>query len=138
MTYPMMHKASSLYRQTSASGGVETADRHQLISMLLDGLLERINRARGQIEHHDMQGKGQSFSRAIAILTELRACLNHDIDPDFTGRIDALYDYITRRLLHAQLNDDLATLDECRDLVTPIRDGWLDIRQSYLADGVPA
>jgi flagellar protein FliS len=129
-----MNRASSLYQQTRAQGSVEGADRHQLISMLLDGLVDRINQARGNIHHGDVAAKGRSFSKAIAIVGELRSSLDHEVQPELTARLDALYDYITRRLLHAQLNDDTAALDECVRLVAPVREGWQGIRSAYLAE----
>jgi flagellar protein FliS len=133
MSYAMMRNASSLYRQTSVQGSVEGADRHQLIAMLLDGLTDGIHRARGHILHQDIPAKGRSFSNAIAILGELRESLDHKAAPKLTARLDALYDYITRRLLQAQLNDDLAALDECQRLLVPIREAWQGIRPTYLA-----
>ena len=133
MSYAMRN-ASALYSQTKAQGSVEGADRHQLIAMLLDGVVDRISQARGHILHRDVPAKGQAFAKAIGILGELRRSLNHDIEPTLTGRLDALYDYITRRLLHAQLNDDLRALDESERLIAPIREAWHAIRGEYLAE----
>jgi flagellar protein FliS len=133
MSYAMMRSAGSLYQQTRAQGSVEGADRHQLIGMLLDGLVDRINQARGHILHRDIPAKGQSFSKAIAILLELRESLDHAAEPTLTGRLDSLYDYVTRRLLQAQLNDDLAALDESLRLIAPIREAWQGIRENFLA-----
>jgi flagellar secretion chaperone FliS len=138
MSYAMMRNASSLYRQTSAQGSVEGADRHQLIAMLLDGLVDRINQARGHILHKDVAAKGQTFSKAIGILGELRQSLDHSVEPTLTGRLDSLYDYITRRLLHAQLNDDLGALDESQRLLAPIREAWHGIRETFLAQEAQA
>ncbi|HTV86121.1 MAG TPA: flagellar export chaperone FliS [Dyella sp.] len=133
MSYAMRNP-SALYRQTKAQGSVEGADRHQLIAMLLDGLVDRINQAKGHILHKDIPAKGQAFSKAIGILGELRRSLNHDVEPVLTGRLDALYDYIGRRLIHAQLNDDLRALDESERLIKPIREAWAAIRVQFLAE----
>ncbi|HEY9134059.1 MAG TPA: flagellar export chaperone FliS [Dyella sp.] len=133
MTYGLMRKASSMYQQTSARGGVEDADPHQLTAMLLDGVLDRINQARGHIYHRDVAAKGVAFSKALAILAELRRSLNPEAGGELAGRLAALYEYVTRRLLHAQLNNDLVALDEAARLLTPIRDSWHAIRSSYLA-----
>jgi flagellar protein FliS len=134
MTYASMRNPSALYRQTKAQGSIEGADRHQLIAMLLDGLVERINQARGHILHKDMAAKGNAFAKAIGIVNELRASLDHNVEPVLTGRLDSLYDYITRRLLHAQLNDDLRALDESERLIAPVRQAWHAIREEFLAD----
>ncbi|GGA27647.1 flagellar export chaperone FliS [Dyella nitratireducens] len=133
MSY-MSRNGSALYAQTRAQGSVEGADRHQLLAMLLDGLVDRINQARGHILHKDIPAKGQAFAKAIAMLNTLRGSLDHSVEPTLTGRLDALYDYITRRLLHAQINDDLRALDECERLIAPIREAWHTIREPYLAE----
>ena len=133
MTYGLMRKASSMYQQTSARGSVENADPHQLTGMLLDGAIDRINQARGHIYHRDVAAKGVAFSKAIAIISELRGTLNFEAGGDLPKRLGALYDYVTRRLLQAQLNDDLSALDEAARLLMPIRDSWHAIRETYLA-----
>lgn len=134
----MTRNASALYRQTRAQGSIEGADRHQLIAMLFDGLVDRINQARGHIQHQDIPAKGHAFAKAIGILGELRKSLDHSVEPTLTGRLDSLYDYITRRLLHAQLNDDLAALDESQRLLAPIRSAWHAIRETYLVEQAQA
>ena len=132
MSYGMMNAAHSLYRQTNAAGSVDGADRHQLIAMLFDALIERLNVARGQIQYKNVVGKGESFSRAIAMVHELRQGLDHSVAPELTARLDALYDYIVRRLLVAQLNDDVAVVDECIALITPVREAWAGVRDAYV------
>ncbi|RDI97726.1 flagellar export chaperone FliS [Dyella solisilvae] len=139
MTYGYSRNASAMYQDTSARGSVEGADRHQLTGMLYDGVIERINQARGAMRRGDVPAKGTHFSRAIAIIGELRATLDHEAGGPLAGRLDALYDYATRRLLHAQLNNDERALDEVIELITPIRDAWRQIRESFLAtQGRPA
>ncbi|BBD79371.1 flagellar export chaperone FliS [Aerosticca soli] len=132
MTYGFS-RASALYQQTRTQGSVEDADPHRLTGMLLDGAIERIAQARGHIRHGDVAGKGTAISKAIAIVGELRGSLNHEVGGELAARLDALYDYITRRLLIGQLNDDDAALAECSALLEPVREGWQGIRDAYLA-----
>ncbi|MGH8157250.1 MAG: flagellar export chaperone FliS [Rhodanobacter sp.] len=133
MSYGHMRNASAIYQQNSIRGSVEGADAHQLISMLLDGAIDRISQARGYMVHGNVAAKGSSISRAVAIVGELREGLDHKVDPALGQRLDSLYEYVTRRLLYAQLNDDTAALDESVRLLTPIRDGWQAIRSDYLS-----
>ena len=133
MTYGYTRNASALYQDTSARGSVEGADRHQLTSMLFDGVIDRINQARGAIRRGDVPAKGTHFARAHAIISELRGSLDHAQGGALTKRLDALYDYVSRRLLHAQLNNDERAIDEAVDLLTPVRDAWRGIRNDFLA-----
>lgn len=133
MTYGYMRQASAMYQQTRAQGSVEGADPHQLTGMLLDGAIERIAQACGHIRHGDAAGKGHCVSRAVAIVGQLRMDLDHEAGGELSGRLESLYEYVTRRLLHGQLHGDTQALEECIRLLTPIRDGWKAIRGDYLA-----
>jgi len=133
MTYGYMRNASALYQDTSARGSVEGADRHQLTSMLFDGVIERINQARGAMRRGDVPAKGTHFGRAHAIIGELRGSLDHTQGGALSTRLDALYDYVSRRLLQAQLNNDERAIDEVVNLLTPLRDAWQQIRTEFLA-----
>lgn len=133
MTYGPMRHASALYQQNSVAGGVESADPHQLVSLLLDGALDRIAQARGHIVHGNVPAKGAAISKAVAIVGELHNSLDHAVDPALSQRLASLYEYVTRRLLFAQLHDDLPALDEAARLLAPVREGWQGIRGAYLA-----
>ena len=134
MTNAYMRHASAMYQQTRAAGSVEGADPHQLIAMLLDGAMERVAQARGGVRQHDAGVKGTAIGKAIAIVGELRTSLNLEAGGQLAQRLDSLYDYVNRRLLHAQLNDDDRALVECLDLLGQVRDGWNGIRGNYLAE----
>lgn len=132
MTNAYMRQASAMYQQTRVQGSVEGADAHQLTAMLLGGAVERITQARSHIRHRDVPAKGATISKAIAIVGELRASLDHDAGGTLAQRLDSLYDYVSRRLLFAQLNDDDQALAECIGLLGQVRDGWNGIRETYL------
>ena len=133
MTNGYMRKASAIYQQNSVRGSVEGADAHQLIGMLLDGAIDRINQARGHLMHGHVAGKGRCITGALAIVGELRDSLDHKVDRTLSQRLDALYQYVTGILLQAQLNNDPAGLDEAVSLLTPIRDGWQAIRSTHVS-----
>jgi flagellar protein FliS len=133
MTYGYTRNASAMYQQQSARGRVEDADPHQLTMLLLDGAIERINQARGCLAHRDLAGKATNVSKAMAIVGELRQSLDHQTGGELSQRLASLYDYISRRLLHAQAHNNDAALEESGRLLAPIRDSWRDIRETYLS-----
>ncbi len=128
MTYGYMRNASAIYQQNNVQGVVENADPHKLVSLLLEGAIDHIVKARGNIVHHVVAAKGNNIARAVAIVGALRDSLDHNVDPALCQRLDSLYEYVTRRLLFAQLNDDEAALDEVVRLLTPVREGWQAVR----------
>ena len=68
--------------------------------------------------------KGEELHRAIGIIDGLRACLDHERGGDIAGNLEALYDYMTRRLVEANVADAPEALDEVADLLTEIKSAW--------------
>lgn len=120
-------QAIQQYGQVRTHGGVEAASPHQLTAMLFDGALSRIARARGHMERNEIAAKGECISRSIEILSGLRVGLDFERGGELAERLDSLYDYMERRLLHANLHDDVHALDEVSELLRPIRAAWGEI-----------
>ena len=126
------------YQQVRSHGGVESADPHGLITLLMDGALERLVKARAHMLRGEVAAKGEAITRCIEILGGLRGSLDAKADPALVGRLDSLYDYMSRRLLQANLRDDASLIDEVSKLLQPIRDSWVQIGPSVqAAAGVP-
>lgn len=118
-----VNRGASAY-QREAVQAAHYASPHQLVCMLMDGALERIVQARAAMEHHLTARKGERIGKAISIIDSLRASLNPDRGGEVAANLAALYDYMVRRLLHANLNDDLDALDEVQRLLKEIKAGW--------------
>ncbi|MCR9184120.1 MAG: flagellar export chaperone FliS [Halieaceae bacterium] len=120
-------QALSAYKQVGVQSGVTDASPHQLISMLLDGAMDRIASAQGAMERRDTGRQGELIGKAITIIDNLRVSLDHDQSPELAGRLSDLYEYMQGRLVEASAAADTAALVEVRDLLGTIRDGWESI-----------
>lgn len=120
-------RAMGQYKQVETKVGADSADPHQLIVMLFDGVLERIAVAKGAIQRNEIEEKGQKIGRAIAIIDGLRASLNKDLGGDIADNLDNLYEYMQRRLFEANFKSDISTLDEVADLLREIKSAWMAI-----------
>jgi flagellar secretion chaperone FliS len=122
-------RSSSLaaYQSVAAHGGVAAADPHGLITMLMDGALQRLSAARGAIEHGAIESKGRLIHRVVEIIDELRASLNFEAGGDIAANMAALYDYSSRLLLRANLENRTDLLDEVGHLLREIRSAWIQI-----------
>ncbi len=128
MAFPPNSSKLAAYRSTSAHAGVAAADPHRLIVMLMDGALERIATARGLMSNGtDTAEKVQLIQRALAIIDELRNSLNFKAGGEVSHNLDALYDYICRRLVQANASNKVEWLDEVSRLLNEIRAAWLQI-----------
>jgi flagellar protein FliS len=123
-------KAAAQYQTTGADAGVLGANPHQLIQLLYDKILEHIAVARGHIGRGDAAAKGSALNKALAIVAELRSSLNREQGGEVAQNLDALYDYIERLLIQANIKASDAQLDEAAQLVRDIKSAWDAIPES--------
>lgn len=116
--------AMHAYSSVSTGSRVEAASPHRLISLLLDGALEKIAVAKGNIQRNEVASKANAIGRAISILEGLRMSLDHAVKNALTDNLDELYSYMERRLLYANLKSDEKVLDEVSYLLREIREAW--------------
>ncbi|HHQ6538690.1 TPA: flagellar export chaperone FliS [Serratia fonticola] len=127
------------YAQVSVESGVMGASPHQLIVMLFDGALSALLRARILMNQGNIAGKGLAISKAINIIDNgLKNGLNHEQGGEIADNLAALYDYMKRRLMQANLHNDVAALEEVSGLLENIADAWRQIGPNYqpVQDGV--
>lgn len=116
--------AAKEYQRLENSSNVESASPHRLIQMLMERALAKIGMARQYMEREDTQKKGSNISDAISIINGLQASLNHSADKRLSENFDALYGYMMRRLLEANLHNDPAILDEVGHLLGELKEAW--------------
>lgn len=121
------------YQQLRIRTEVEGASPHRIIQLMMEGVLARIAMAKGFMEQGALAEKGQHISAAIDIISGLQASLNHKPDPKVSSNFDALYDYMSRRLVESNLKNDAAGLTEIADLMREIKTAW-DVVGEELGD----
>ena len=116
------------YAQVGLESAVLSASPHQLVVLLFDGALSAMKKATILMDQGDIPGKGQALSKAINIITNgLRAGLNHEAGGEISANLDNLYEYMTRRLLEANLHNDPSAIAEVERLLSNIADAWKQI-----------
>jgi flagellar secretion chaperone FliS len=119
---------ANAYRRVGVETGVEAASPHKLVEMLFDGYMEALNRARGALKGGLIEAKGKAISQAARIVDEgLRAGLNLKDGGRLAEDLRSLYEYVTMRLVLANVRNDESILDECARLIEPLRQAWKDI-----------
>ena len=121
--------ASQFYHRVGIESQVAGSnDAHRLVAMLFDGFFEALAQARGALLAGHTESKCRAIAHATRIVDEgLKASLNLDEGGALAADLRALYAYVGKRLLQAQLNNDTAALDECRRLMQPLREAWAAI-----------
>lgn len=119
---------SGLYKSVGIETGVSTATPHQLVGMLFDAAVESISLARTAMRSREVETKIQAISKALRIIDEgLKANLNLESGGELAANLNDLYGYITVRLTLANLRNDDDILQECLNLIEPLRQAWIAI-----------
>lgn len=113
--------AFNAYKQNS----VTTASPGELTLMLYNGCLKFLGKAKVAITEKDIEEKNYNIQRAQAIIAELMSTLNMDIE--ISKQMLPLYEYMNRRLVEANIQSDVAIIEEVEGLVTEFRDTWKEV-----------
>lgn len=113
--------AYNAYKQNS----VTTASPGELTLMLYNGCLKFLGKAKLAIEQKHIEEKNHNIQRAQAIIAELMSTLNMDIE--ISKQMLPLYEYMNRRLIEANIQNDIAIIEEVEGLVIEFRDTWKEV-----------
>jgi flagellar protein FliS len=123
---------SGMYRQVGLETSVTGASSHHLVSLLFDGFLDALTEARGAMQAKELGQKSLALTRAIRIIDEgLKASLNVEAGGELAMNLRDLYTYISLRLTQANLRNDLSALDECAQLIQPVKEAWAAIQPAH-------
>jgi flagellar protein FliS len=118
-----------------------TASPEELRLMLYDGAIKFANQAKIAIVKKDFENSYNALMRAQKIVLELSTSLNHNVAPDLCERLSALYTYIYRLLVEANMQRQVKQVDEAIELLEYERETWQMLMQQLAdqkgADGSP-
>ena len=126
------------YAKIGVESSVMSANQQQLITLLFDGAISALIRARLFMQDGNIQGKGNSISKAINIIESgLKQGLDEQSTDELTVNLLGLYTYMVRRLIQANLRNDVEALEEVEGLLRNIADAWKEVAQpQHLQDAV--
>ena len=125
-----MNNPISTYQRVGVETGVESANPHKLILMLFEGAIEALAKAKLHIKHNEIAKKGEILSKAIMIIDHgLKASLDMNAGGELAYHLQALYDYMTNRLLIANLKNDIEIIDEVNKLLNELYSAWKAIEK---------
>jgi flagellar protein FliS len=101
----------------------------------MDGALDRLSIAKGHIQRKDVTQKIVVIDRIMSIVDGLRMSLDHSVNAEMTENLENLYDYMNRRLLLANINNDISALDEVASLLRELKEAWDAIPSNNESDG---
>ena len=108
----------------SAHGNLAEASPYQVVQVMLDAVVSRITEASGHLERGEVAAKGEKIGKALAIIEALVLGLDKQRGGDLAQNLERLYDYASRTLLKANLENRSDLLKEVTSLLREIKLGW--------------
>jgi flagellar protein FliS len=103
---------------------VMTATPEQLQMMLYDGAIRFCEQARVALQAGDYEKSYNMISRVQKIITEMSSTLKHDVYPELCGKLAALYNFAYRKLIEANIDHKMESLDEALGVLRFQRETW--------------
>lgn len=122
-------KGAQAYQGTNDFTRASEASPHQLIAMLYEGALARLQTAKGAMERQDIPTKGTMISKAIGIIEGLRVHLNAEKGGEIANHLNDLYEYMETQLLQANLTNNSSLIEEVEKILEDLRSGWAGIKE---------
>jgi len=106
---------------------LQTSSPAQLVVMLYDGILRFTTEPHVALAAGDRARMGERIGRAIAIVDEMTATLDHKYAPELADNLTALYGFCKRRLYDANVKLDAQCLEDVKTAIVPLRDAFATI-----------
>jgi flagellar biosynthetic protein FliS len=103
------------------------ASPHRLIVMLYQGARQAIAQARMHLQQGNVPARGEAIGKAIQIVESGLQSLNLEAGGEIAERLNALYSYMSRRLLEANIKQSEAMLVEVDGLLATLEEAWIGI-----------
>ncbi|MDN4500885.1 flagellar export chaperone FliS [Alteromonadaceae bacterium BrNp21-10] len=126
----MALKGINAYKKGSLKQDIANADPHKITLMLMQGALDRMAYAKGNMERKDFESKAENLSRVTAIFVSLRDSLDMKSGGEISDNLFSLYDYMIQRVIDANVQNSLLIMDEVTNLLLPIKNAWAQIPEA--------
>jgi len=117
---------NKVYENIKHETEVFDASPHRLVQMLLERCVQQILLGRHSMERKDVASKCQAITKAMDIISYLKAMLNREAPEakELTGKLSDVYAFINKQLLFANMNNEPAYLDDALQKLNIIKSGW--------------
>jgi flagellar secretion chaperone FliS len=119
-------KLLSQYRRSN----IETAGKIDLVIMCYENAILCLAQAKEHFKEKDIEKKVQKFEKALNLISSLQCCLDMEKGGQIAKNLDALYSYITKRLIVGDVQKDMKVYDESIRILSELLESWKAIKSS--------
>ncbi len=122
----LMDSGYASYQQIDLDAQAAAANPHQLVVMLINGLLDEIERIRGHMSAGRLAEKGASINKCMNILIGLDSALDEENGGEIAESLHQLYEFCQLELYQASVHNSNERLTNVERVMTNIREGWMN------------
>lgn len=116
---------------------VLTASPAELRMLLIEGAIRFATQGRDGLAQRDYEKTFEGFSQAKAILMEMITALRPDVDAELCENLRALYTFMYKRLIEANVEKDPAIATEVISLLEYERETWSLLLDKLVEEKMP-
>ncbi|UCH81557.1 MAG: flagellar export chaperone FliS [Nitrospiraceae bacterium] len=105
------------------------SDRIQIVTMLYDGAINFIGKAREKMDAGDSIGKSRFIKKTTAIVQELSGSINME-GGEIANNLKNLYGFVLESLSKADISNNRDALNDAEKVVEILREAWQEIQQA--------
>ncbi len=115
--------AAAAYRRNS----VLTASPEKLIKMLYDGAIRNLEMSRQGLSDPALTHSaevGESLGKALSIIGELKAALDHEQGGKLSINLESLYEYSMDQVSEANISRSAEPVENSLQVMRTLKEGW--------------
>ena len=120
------NRSFNQYQKTS----MVTAGKLDLIIMCYEKVIQSLHQVKLNYEAKAFEAKAHALQKGLNIINELQCSLDCERGGEIAKNLDALYAYLTRRLLEGDLKEDLSAFDEVIHIMNELKEAWESVASS--------
>ena len=106
---------------------VTTADPRRLVLMCYEGALGSLKTAREKYISGEYELKGKAIQKTQDILSLLMSSLNFEKGGEIARNLEALYNYMLRRIIEGDMKKDVKAFDEVIFMLSELESAWKEV-----------
>lgn len=133
MRYVTWHMSPGSPQKEYLAQRVAAASPMELIRILYEAGVQAVDEALAALHSGDILRRGNSVTKAVEIISELRLSLRREVHPTYCDTLGELYSYMQRQLIRAHAEKSESLLQEVRRLLQTLLQGWIGAMENVNA-----
>ncbi|MDX2073106.1 MAG: flagellar export chaperone FliS [Alphaproteobacteria bacterium] len=126
------------HKYKAYTSATQTVAKTQQIVMLYDGVISLIQQAKEAVREKRIEDRYNLLMKASAVIHGLQGCLDFENGKEIANVLYSFYSSIDSRLFSVHRDNSIETCDEVINDLKQMRDAWVAVDETLLAEAAPA